>query len=416
MSVSRKTGEIYYTDEELQAALRNNNALQYALARGYQLVKVGNEYHMKDHDSMVFQRNGKWYWNSQQLHGGALDFIQAYEDKSYKEAVCILAGTINQSAPVGPAQNMQVPPQEEKQEFILPERSGSFRNLFAYLIKERGIDPDLVKELVERHKIYQGITYNKLKIVGYSKDGKARYSVKEKFREELAKLPRMKEVVSNGTDGAPPHMEECLAPDTVEELLRTEQIRAYQNLVMVGFDDIGIPRYASMRSMYSSGKAVKVDVSGSDKSYPFVLDGIAGSDAVCVFESPIEAMSYRTLCQITGSERISCPMISLGGAAAMQSLDRYLRNHPEIRSIVVGLNNDSREFGHEINAGSNGTEKILATYGASYNVISHKPFLDDWNDVLVNYRKNLEGKLNEAERPVYNRQNSPKTKQMGMAI
>ncbi|MVB10834.1 hypothetical protein CAFE_15320 [Caprobacter fermentans] len=54
MSVSRKTGEIYYTDDELQTALQNNNALQYALSRHYKLIKSSrNTYTMKEHDSMV---------------------------------------------------------------------------------------------------------------------------------------------------------------------------------------------------------------------------------------------------------------------------------------------------------------------------------------------------------------------------
>ncbi|OCN03406.1 hypothetical protein A7X67_11010 [Clostridium sp. W14A] len=416
MSVSRKTGEIYYTDDELQTALQNNNALQYALSRGYHLIKDGNEFRLKEHDSMVFLRNGEWFWNSQHLHGKALDFIQGYENKGYKEAVCILAGTINRPAPIGPIRYTTPLPPEEKQEFILPEHSGNFRNLFAYLVKERGFDSGFVKDMVEQHKIFQGITYNKLRIVGYAKDGTVRYAVKEKFKDEFSKLPRMKETVNNGTEGSPFHTQESLSPGTVQELLKTGQIRMFQNLVMVGYDKDGIPRYASMRSMNSSGKPVKVDVTGSDKSYPFVLEGSASSDTVCVFESPIEAMSYWTLCKITGSERISCPMISLGGAAAIQSLDRYLREHPEIHSIVIGLNNDSKAFGHDINAGRNGTEKIMERYGSAYTVTTHKPFLNDWNDVLKNFRKNLEGEITHLSRPAVDRKANRNFKSLGVAL
>ena len=396
MSVSRKTGEIYYTDEELQTALRNNNALEYALSRGYELVNCGSEFHMKEHDSMVFKRDGRWYWNSQSLHGRALDFIQGYENKSYREAVCILAGTIGRSAPAGPP--VPLPP-EEKAEFILPERSRQCRNLFAYLEKERGIDPELVKQLVGQRKIYQGIVYDRLKIVGYGKSSEARYDVKEKFRKEMAGVSRIRYEVSSLAGELPSRTADCLAEETVRRLLEDGKVHAYQNLVMVGYDSGGVPRYASMRSMNSQGKAVKVDVPGSDKSYPFVLEGANDSTTVCVFESPIEAMSYRTLCKITGSGRLSCPMISDGGAASTLALDRYLKDHPEIHNIVVGLNNDTEEFGHTINAGRNGAEKIQKLYGESYAVSRHCPFLDDWNDVLKNYRRNLEGKLPTRQNP-----------------
>ena len=51
-------------------------------------------------------------------------------------------------------------------------------------------------------------------------------------------------------------------------------------------------------------------------------------------------------------------IISLSGAASTLALDRYLKDHPEIHVIVAGLNNDTEEFGHAINAGQNGADKI----------------------------------------------------------
>ncbi|MCY1712849.1 toprim domain-containing protein [Caproiciproducens galactitolivorans] len=416
MSVSRKTGEIYYTDDELQVALQNNNALQYALSRGYKLIRVGNEYRLKEHDSMVFQQSGKWYWNSQHKHGRALDFIQTYENKSYKEAVCILAGTINLPAPVGPALSMPHSIQEEKAEFILPEHAKDYDALFAYLTKTRCFDHDFINDLVEQRKIYPCVAYNKLKLIGYTKDGQARYAIKEKDLKDFGKVPGIREQVSTGFKGAPFITKECLSPDTIKNLLETEQIRMYQNLVMLGFDQEGVPHYASLRSMNSFGKPIKVDVSGSDKSYPFALEGSTGNNTICVFESPIETMSYWSLCKITGSDRINCPMISLGGAGTTLALDRYLREHPEIKNIVIGLNNDSKDFGHEIDAGRNGTKRIMERYGNSYHISIHQPHLNDWNDVLKNYRHNLEGKVQEPSRPINRHGKVQESRSAGIAI
>ena len=413
MSVSRKTGKLYYNDDELKAALDNNNALSYAVSRGYGLVRIGNEYHLKEHDSMVFKQDGNWFWNSQGLHGRAIDFIQNYEDKTYPEAICILADTIDRPAPVGPVHAVNVSA-EEKPEFILPERAENYRNIFAYLIKKRGIDHELVATLAKNNKIYQGITYNKLKIIGYDKCGSAMYSVKERFQNDLKGIPTVRSDINTGESDAPFRNAECIAPATINELLESGQIRVFQNLVMIGYGEGGTPKYASMRSMNSTGKAVKVDVTGSNKSFPFVIKGKDGCNTVCVFESPIETMSYHTLCQITDSKRIDCPMISLGGAAAMQSLDMYLKWHPEIHNIVIGLNNDSLKFGHKIDAGLNGTEKIQKEYSRNYNIAIHTPYLDDWNDVLKNYRRNIEGKI--PERYVFGRQQKNKQQKEEMAI
>ncbi len=326
MSVSGRTGEIYYTDEELIKAKQNNNALKYALSRGYHLQKIGNEYHLKEHDSMVFTLDGKWHWNSKDLHGHALDFIQAYENCDYKEAICLLAGTLNMPAPVGPVKDIPLAPAEKK-EFVLPERADNFKIIFAYLIKERGIDEGLVKHLVVERKLYQS--------------------------------------------------------------------KAYNNVVMVGFDDHNTARYASLRSTNSYKKIFKIDVPGSDKSYPFIIDSKTSSNTVRVFESPIEAMSYWTLCKETGSSFTQDYMISKGGSATFVPLDRFLNDHPEVKNIILCLNNDSKEFGHIINAGLNATENLSKRYQDKYNIGTHIPHLNDWNDVLKNYRHNLESKMSE---------------------
>lgn len=157
----------------------------------------------------------------------------------------------------------------------------------------------------------------------------------------------------------------------------------------------GKTEYASLRSTNSYKKIFKIDVPGSDKSYPFIIDGKTGNNTVCVFESPIEAMSYWSLCKETESERIHCHMISLGGAGVQLALDRFLSEHPNIENIVVGLNNDSQKFGHSINAGRNGAQRIIEKYGEKYHVTMHQPHLNDWNDVLKNYRHGLESKMHE---------------------
>jgi len=330
MSVSRRTGDVYYTDEEKEKALQNTNALKYALSHGYQLMKSGNEYRLKEHDSMVFELNGKWHWNSRGLHGDALDLLQHYGGYTYQEAICELAGTLNDPQHSRPVTDVTLPEPTEKKEFVLPERADNFKIIFAYLIKERGIDEGLVKHLVVEQKLYQS--------------------------------------------------------------------KAYNNVVMIGFDDHNTARYASLRSTNSYKKIFKIDVSGSDKSYPFVIEGKAGSDTVCVFESPIEVMSYWSLCKETQSSRIHDNLLSLGGAGVLQGLDRFLSDHPNIKNIVSGLNNDSELFGHEINAGRNGTQKIIDNYGERYNVITHRPHLNDWNDVLKNYRQNLQPKMQDLTR------------------
>lgn len=415
MSVSR-SGELYYTEEEKEAALNNNNALQYALSRGYHLVRSGNEFHLKEHDSMVFKADGRWYWNSQSLKGRALDFIQHYENREYKEAICILAGTINQSAPIGPVKHVELPV-EEKKDMILPEKAAKYNSLFFYLCQFRGIDETLIKQMVAEHKVYQAITYNKIKIAGYDKDGHAWYKVKDKFKDELQDIPM--ETASLSIDGrpdSPTFQEKCLTMDSIQQLIKEKKIFKFNVVCMVGYDENGKAKYASIRSMNTKegSKSLKVDLEGSDKSYPFLIEGSPDSTAVCVLESPIEVMSYWSMCQETKSDRQDCYMLGLGGSSVLQALERFLKEHPQVDTIVSGLNNDDEQSGHKINAGLNGTNRIIERYSKQYEVIVHKPHLNDWNNVLTNYQQRLQAKMplrrqNHIARPEHSRRASALT-------
>jgi len=93
MPISRSK-RTYYTKEEYEAAKRNDNALFYAQRQGYDLVRTGRYFYMRQHDSLVFAPSGAWFWNSRGLSGRALEFIVLYEGRSFPEAVLILAGTV----------------------------------------------------------------------------------------------------------------------------------------------------------------------------------------------------------------------------------------------------------------------------------------------------------------------------------
>lgn len=385
MAVSRKTGKLYYTDEEKEAALRNNNSLEYALSHNYNLVRLGNSYYLKEHDSMVFKPDGSWFWNSQGKSGRALDFLIEYEGYSYTDAILELAGAQELPAPKRQAIEQSVKDLEKPKPFILPEKAANYRRMFAYLVKSRGIDHELVSQLEKENKIYQGITYAHFDIAGYDGHGQAWYTVKERFADKFKDVPLQKITLYNrNLEGA--HIVSAIPAHIVHDFVRSKQTLAYQNVVMVGYTPQKQPYYASLRAM--AGK-YKVDVTGSHKEYGFTINENANSNTVCVFESPIEAMSYWSMCKELHSPRVSCPMISLGGVSTSYALKQFLQDHPQIQSIITGLNMDTAENGHNVAAGQLATDRIHQEFGSKYHISVHRPNLNDWNDVLVNYRNNL---------------------------
>ena len=151
MSISRNN-RTYYTKEEYEAAKRNDNALLYAQRQGYDLVRTGRYFYMRQHDSLVFAPSGCWFWNSRGLSGRALEFIVLYEGRSFPEAVLILAGTVQPGFTPRVIPRSIPPPVKQPQPipFVLPKHANNDRQLFAYLCGRRKLDEAIVREMLEQ--------------------------------------------------------------------------------------------------------------------------------------------------------------------------------------------------------------------------------------------------------------------------
>ena len=146
----------------------------------------------------------------------------------------------------------------------------------------------------------------------------------------------------------------------------------YNSCVFVGHNEQGNTRYASIRSTNSNGKHFRGEISNSDKSYSFNIKG--SSRNLCIFESPIDLMSYITLYKIFTGKDFDDHSLSLGGVS-FKALDRYLMDNPTIKRLRICLDNDE--------AGRSASEKIKDKYSESYQCYIHVPKRKDWNDDLV---------------------------------
>lgn len=326
MPISR-TGKIYYTKAQLQAA-HKCSALEYARTAGYNLVKRSTTaYQLKEHDSMIFTEDGFWNWNSRDLHGRALEFIMHYEGRSLPMAVHIL--TSGNSPYVSPPPTAPPTAPIEKKPFELPETAPSFRRLFAYLCNARKLDVEIIQELVHQHRIYEGIR-------SYTVPG-------------------------------------------------TGEVRTAHNAVFVGMDDQGIPRSAFQRGLDPKAqKPFKLDVESSDKRYAFCCPGYGTADTVSVFEAAIDAISHATFEKHCGRDWRLKDRISLGGVGA-DPLFRYLETHLCVRKIELCLDADAKGL---MAAGRIWDALLNAGYTSDkgYSIkASAPPVGKDWNEYLVSH-------------------------------
>lgn len=169
--------------------------------------------------------------------------------------------------------------------------------------------------------------------------------------------------------------ERKLPKDLVEEFIASGLIyedAKHHNVVFVGKDTNGIPRYAHCRE---TSDKFRMDVTGSDKSFGFCYRG-KGKE-LFVFEAPIDMLSHIALYPAGWRER---SYLSLGGVSA-KALERFLSECQDIESIYIATDNDQ--------AGNNAAEKLAELISKEKSVYRFLPQEKDWNEDLINERNGL---------------------------
>ena len=160
-----------------------------------------------------------------------------------------------------------------------------------------------------------------------------------------------------------------LEKDLVEEWIaggNTYEEKKHHNVVFVGRDADGIPRYAHCRG--TGGIKYRGDVAGSDKSYGFCHRG--EDNQLFVFEAAIDLLSFIQLFPKDWKKR---SYLSLGGVSSV-ALMTFLSERPQITSVFLCLDND--------HAGNEACEKLAGEIPDGYRVIRLKPARKDWNEIL----------------------------------
>lgn len=168
---------MYYSRDQILEA-RDMSLLDYLQHNGYELIKSSNnEYRLKEHDSLVISNN-KWNWFSRGMGGNTIDFLTKYEGKSFKEAVGVLLG---ENSIKGKTEGVSIKPyvkknKKEPSEIKLPEKNENYRRLFAYLIKTRCIDKNIVTDLVKEKLIYETKGTHNVVFLGKDRDGNVKHA------------------------------------------------------------------------------------------------------------------------------------------------------------------------------------------------------------------------------------------------
>ena len=163
--------------------------------------------------------------------------------------------------------------------------------------------------------------------------------------------------------------ERKLSPSLVNFFIAAGDIyedAAHHNVVFVGRDADGHPRYASSRGIREK---FRQDAAGAEKAFGFAHRGT--DKQLLVFEAPIDLLSFIELFPKNWQQH---NYLSLGGVSG-KALRQFLSERPDVERVFLCLDADK--------AGEDACKRLAALLPDTVSVTRIQPCMKDWNDVLA---------------------------------
>jgi hypothetical protein len=163
--------------------------------------------------------------------------------------------------------------------------------------------------------------------------------------------------------------ERKLSPSLVNFFIAAGDIyedSSHHNVVFVGRDADGHPRYASSRGIQEK---FRQDVAGAEKAFGFAHRGT--DKQLLVFEAPIDLLSFIELFPKNWQQH---NYLSLGGVSG-KALRQFLSERPDVERVFLCLDADK--------AGEDACKRLAALLPDTVSVTRIQPSMKDWNEVLV---------------------------------
>ena len=167
--------------------------------------------------------------------------------------------------------------------------------------------------------------------------------------------------------------ERKLSPSLVNFFIAAGDIyedAAHHNVVFVGRDADGHPRYASNRGI---NEKFRQDAAGAEKAFGFAHRGT--DKQLLVFEAPIVLLSFIELFPKNWQQH---SYLALGGVSA-KALQQFLSERPDVERVFLCLDADK--------AGEDACKRLAALLPDTVSVTRIQPCMKDWNEVLVHQAK-----------------------------
>ena len=288
---------VYFTEEQKERA-NSIDLVDFLQRQGEKMLPSGRDKRLSS-DHSITVRGNIWYDHAIEKGGLAIDFVKYFYGKTYPDAVSMLLDG-EQGIPYIQSQKQE---KEPSAPFSLPPKNRDMRRTFAYLLKVRYLDKQIVTDFAKADLLYESL--------------------------------------EDSQDGT----------------------RQYHNAIFVGRDKEGVARHAHKKGIYTYGSSFRGNLTSSDPKYSFQWVGT--SDTLYVFEAPIDLLSYVSLHKEDWKQHSYVALCCVGSKPIFQLLQDF-PNMKKIRLCldhdIPGMKAAERIKKQLLEMGYGDTETDLSQY------------------------------------------------------
>ena len=176
------------TKEEIKKA-KEVDLVDLVESLGFRLKKIASDtYAWQEHESFRISRHKGFFWFSRGIGGDNITCIQEMCGCNFTNAVKMILGqNVKYKTITSKKEKEEYNSEKPKEEFQLPKRALNGKRAFAYLVKTRGINPEILKEEFSKKHIYQEDKTGNAVFVGYNKNKAASAALRGVGKDRFVK-------------------------------------------------------------------------------------------------------------------------------------------------------------------------------------------------------------------------------------
>lgn len=370
-----------YSDEQIERAKSINTLISYFQSHGYKCEREGKEIHVRGFGGLkISPDKHSYYWHTRSL--GGHDAVKCMNDvfgMTFPQAVKELinenplleqksdGSRINPDKYNHKNNELPVSAVKEKKEFKLPERAENYKRVYAYLINQRKISPELITALVKQNALYQDKNGNAV-FVHFNKDGQA---IGAEIQGTLSEK-RFKGVAEGTSESVFSFIKGDSVPDTVYVFesaidmmsyvqLNNDKIKSGEFVSMAGLKDSAIKKLAERGMKIVS--CVDNDEAGQKFNKRIMEQGIGLQSNLSKSGINYEMNSFTRINDINA---VTYAKAEIGGITSF-----FFQNTDEHNAVKSEIDFDGRAF--------------IAPHSSDYFIINNeceKENVKDFNELL----------------------------------